>query len=103
MTFMTQNTPGEVVHVGSDHDFRNGAIIDFYAPRLTSLKRIIYHKRDAWPVDGPDWVIAHSWILSVDPPQTITDESGTVYSLGRSFRYARLSGWHWFLYRRVRP
>lgn len=102
LTYMVRNTPGEVVHVGSDHDFRNGTLIDFYTPRLSSKKRIVYHRRDEWPVDGPDWIIAHSWILNVNPPLAITDELGTPYYLERSFQYARLSGWQWFLYRRQR-
>jgi hypothetical protein len=100
LRYMVGRTPGDVVQIGSDHDFRNGTLVNFYAPRLASAKRVMYVKKDAWPVDGPEWIIAHSWVLSVDPPPLVTDAGGTIYRLVRSFRYARLSGWHWFVYRR---
>ena len=102
MKHMVENTPDDVVTIGSDHDFRNRAMVDFYAPRLASAKSVSYYKEDAWPPGGLDWVILHSWAGQVAPPATVTDSFGHVYSLNRSYPYARLSGWHWFLYRRER-
>jgi hypothetical protein len=100
LTYMAGGTAGGVVRVGSDHDFRNGTLIEFYAPRLSSTKRIKYYRQDAWPAQGPEWIIAHSWILSINPPLTLTDAHGRVYTLRGTFCYARLSGWHWFIYQR---
>jgi hypothetical protein len=101
MKHMVENTPDDVVAVGSDHDFRNRAILDFYAARMASTKRIVYYEKDTWPPSGLDWMVLHNWASPVAPSTTVTDSFGHIYSLDRIYPYARLSGWHWFLYRRV--
>jgi len=100
LTYMVENTPGNVVTIGSDHDFRNKTILDYYAPRFGGIKRITYYDKSMWPQEGPDWLILHNWARDVLPPGAVTDLFGHAYSLTRSYRYARLSGWNWFLYRR---
>lgn len=100
LSYMVKSTPGNTVTVGSDHDFRNRTLVDFYAPRIDGGERIVYYNTDTWPEEGPSWVIVHSWIVKIEPSGAITDRFGKVYALTRSYRYARLSGWHWFLYRK---
>lgn len=99
LSFLAEQTPGEVIRVGTDHPFRNPLVLAFYRRYLPAGKEIAYFARGSWPAEGTEWYIAHD--QSPDPQ---AEESvvvhGRVYDLAASFDHYGLSGWHWFLYRR---
>ena len=112
LRLMAEQTRGPTLTVGSDHDFRNGLVIEFYRmhmpdlfdPRLPNTKRLLYFPLNRWPPEGPEWFLRHSQEPDPHPRQTITDRVGNHYELIRIFPYAGLSGWNWMLYHnRNRP
>lgn len=98
---MLESTPGEEVSVTSDHDFRNRMMLSFYVPYGKRPKRIVYTPLAAVPPEGTEWLIRHSLEREPRPPAE-TRVGATTYRLEyRAPFFGELSGFHWFLYRRV--
>ncbi len=97
--YMAENSTGTDITVGSDHDFRNKLLLEFYAAYLPPGKEIIYSEQSSWLEDKPEWIIMHSQDLSFRPRNKFDTNAGTTYILEQSFRYSGISGWNWFLYR----
>jgi len=99
LKFMVANSPEEEILIGSDHDFRNKMTVIFYAAYFDK-RRIAYidtHKRKT---AQPGWMIVHSLDLDYRPQESIYD-SGNRYDLKKSYGYAGVSGWSWFIYRKA--
>jgi hypothetical protein len=114
LEYMAANTPGRAVTVTSDHDFRNGMILDFYGSYLPPGKQIRYIPQALQlPVEaletpgapsaapGAAWMLFHRFGRDRDVAPHIADRQGTAYELVKTIPYADLSGWHWFIYRKV--
>lgn len=86
---MAALTPGALT-LGSDHEFRNRTVLDYYAPA--------FHYTDL----APEWFLTHDFNRGAITPATITVENAC-YSLYRRYPSAPLSGWNWNLYRRSCP
>jgi hypothetical protein len=97
--YMAEHTRGNEIVVVSDHDYRNRIVLSFYERYLPEGKKIIYRNQNQLPLNGPDWMITHSQDMGFSPPPSIRGPAGHTYTLARSFPYAGISGWHWFLYR----
>jgi hypothetical protein len=100
---MARDTAGSVVSVGSDHDFRNKVMVDFYAPYASGGKSFSYVDENGWKAGGPEWYLRHSF--ETDPrtaPVALHFRGGEDYRLVDVYPYSGLSGWMWALYRRVR-
>ncbi len=96
--YILSGSKAPVVTVGSDFDFRNEMLVDFYRTHLgTDAERLVYVRRESWPRDGADWWIAHSRDPHTGPP-TPPDHR---YRLERTYPSSRLSGMMWFVYRKV--
>ncbi len=96
--YMTGSSQGDEILVGSDHDFRNKIVLGFYSTFFRG-KRISYIDREQRAAAAPEWMLLHS--LDVDyRPQRYIFDSGYRYSLEKSYPYAGVSGWSWFVYRR---
>ncbi len=91
-------TAGPVIDLASDHDFRNGMMLSFYANYLQ--KRINYHPAGQWPANGPEWLITHELDRQQPPLETRVLPNGVRYTRTGSYPYAGLSGWRWDVYRR---
>jgi len=100
LQYIASLTPGRVITIGSDHDFRNGMVIEYYERYLPPDKEMVYVSRSRYPAQVPMWMLLHRIgdIGAVSP--FIGDASGNFYSLSRVFPYYGLSGWHWLVYRR---
>jgi hypothetical protein len=99
-------TPGSEIAVGSDHDFRNETMLDYYADQLPPGKRVIYVPASAWTPEGPEWLITHGFGRLGPgnlPPERVSGVNGRPYRRLRSFPYGGISGWNWHLYRREDP
>lgn len=97
----TQVSDGPIT-VSSDHDFRNGMIVSYYAPRLgPSSSRWQYVEQRFLPPEGTPWVILHDFEGDPPFPDLVTDRYRNPYRLERTFRHHSLSGYNWWVYRRA--
>lgn len=99
VNYMAEQTTEKILTVGSDHDFRNKLVLNFYARRMKTGQKILYHDQVDWPKDGPMWYVTHSQERDPQPPKQFTDWNDNQYVLAKTFPYSGPSGWHWFIYR----
>ncbi len=102
LAYIEGETPGDVVSLSGDYDFRVRKFCTFYAPYLHSRKRLVYHAQDALPAGGADWLLVHRMDDSYPLLEQITDMDDNVYQRARDFRIATFGGWSWHVYRNVR-
>ena len=100
LAYISKNSSSVITYVGSDQDFRNGMLVEFYAPLAAKDKIIQYVERSKWSQTRPDWMLTHSQNLSLQAPQDIVASEIGFYRLVEEYRFAGVSGWNWFLYRR---
>ena len=84
--------------VGTDHRFRNIAVIRFYNRYLPEDRRLVYTPQR----DRPDWMLLHRIGPLADVPEALVREKDS-YQLVRTAPYSDLSGWHWLVYRLRTP
>lgn len=94
--YMVKESSGPEVIVGSDHDFRNELVLGFYSGFFRE-KRITYLDRQERAYSTPDWMLTHSVDRAYKPSEYIFD-SGSRFRLKRSYGFAGVSGWGWFVY-----
>ena len=97
LRFMEKNSDGREVVITSDHDFRNGMLVNYYKRCLSRADSIRYANGGTLNEGGADWLILHRFELT-SWPDRVTDPYGNMYRLVRIYRYSDLSGWNWFLY-----
>jgi hypothetical protein len=97
---MAAATAGPLVRVGSDNDFRNGRLLNFYARYLPPSKWLEYIPQTERHQERPEWMI----VCCLNPTFAAYPdlEVGRVgkYSLFGVYPYAGLTGWSWFVYQR---
>lgn len=96
-----QQSPQAVIRVGSDHDLRNQMLVNFYAPLLSGGDRVRYVEGSRWPMEPPDWLLTHSQDTSHRPPASLGAPPALLYELVGEYRYSGISGWNWYLFRRI--
>jgi hypothetical protein len=96
---MAAHTVGPQIQVGSDHDFRNGLVLAYYARELPPGKHLDYLPRERWPAGGPAWLILHAARRPAAPAQRVAAGGGR-YRLFAEYDHAAISGFYWALYRR---
>ena len=87
--------------VGSDHDFRNRLILDFYTRSRVDAKQMTYIKQDSLLETPPDFFITHWFDKSKTAAQHIALGEATIYEIVGEYRYAGYSGWNWAVYRKL--
>ena len=97
---MLSASPGPIT-VGSDFDFRNETVLRFTARRLGLESRLVYAPQNELASRTPEWFVVQTPDLSAEPLPALEDDAGHVFSGRRDFRYGGISGWSWFVYRRV--
>lgn len=100
---MAEQTQGERIVVGSDHDFRTGTVLRFYASRLPAGKALDYRPRGRWPPGGPDWLIIHRGERPARVRDPLVLDSGERFRLVAEFDHGAISGFYWALYRKLEP
>ncbi len=98
---MSEKSADGVLEVESDHDFRVGMLLPFYAAYLPPDQRIEFHLQSELRAKAPQWVILSSQAKHYVPPRVITDSRKVRYVRSGFFPYAGLSGFHWALYQRA--
>jgi hypothetical protein len=99
---MAEHTQGDAIEVGSDHDFRNGLVLAFYARELPPGRRLVYLPQERWPAGGPEWLIRHAAQRPKAPALRVAAGGGS-YRLFAEYDHAAISGFYWALYRRETP
>jgi hypothetical protein len=92
-------TPSEVIAIGSDHDFRNQVLVDYYRA-VVAPKSITYFPVDQQPPWGVEWLLLHRLDGDPTPPALIADAHGNRFAPEMVYPHAALSGWDWFVYHR---
>lgn len=92
-------TASNEITIGSDHDFRNYVLVDYYRG-VTAPKTLTYHPNDQPPPWGVEWLLLHRLDGQPPPPALIADGRGIRYARQQVYPHAALSGWDWFIYRR---
>lgn len=100
LLFMARETEGPRVSVASDHDFRNGMVLNFYRRVLPPDKTLVYHPRNRLPRGGAEWRVVHAPARPPRTPARISDGAGHGYALAAEFDHAAISGFYWAVYRR---
>jgi len=103
LEYIARQTEGETITVGSDHDFRNGMLVDFYSRYLPPGKKVIYvPETGVRPEAAPEWIITHR--IATDPPSAPVHlfmlPNGSRYIFKEVFPSSTLSGFRWYLYRK---
>jgi hypothetical protein len=98
---MAERTQGARIVVGSDHDFRTGTVLRFYASRLPASQTLDYRPRDRWPPGGPEWLILHRAERPARTRDRLVLDSGERFRLVAEFDHAAISGFYWGLYRKL--
>jgi hypothetical protein len=97
--YMMEHNPGHVVSVGSDHDWRNFAVLQYYVRNYFPEKYFDYVPEERWSRSAPYWVLLHQRYWEPVPDRRIIGYNGLPYTLQQVFPYAGASGWSWYLYR----
>lgn len=96
-----QTAKEDWITVASDHDFRNTMVLIFYSRYLPPGKNLVYVPHKQWLKEGSDWLLFHTQYTGVVPPPVYKLNNVQVYVLEKIFPYSGVSGWNWFLYRRI--
>jgi hypothetical protein len=101
LRYILAQTPTKTVTVGSDYDFRNSLVIDYYAKSAGPGRTIQYCASTPWPAQGMQWLFLHRLDGEAAPLRAIADKPGHPYRLEQVFPHAALSGWDWYVYRNL--
>jgi hypothetical protein len=87
---------GASVTVSSDHAFRNGKLVEFYAARVPGARvtHVVYRGSGS----APGWWLVHRFDGQPAPPPILRFGPAR-YRREGVFPHGSLSGWTWYLYR----
>jgi hypothetical protein len=101
MLYIMQNTTNQTIHIGSDHDFRNGMLLKYYSRFVPPEKQIHFTNKDNIMTQKPEWLITHNQDLAFKPPKQIIINNSLTYDFRKKFFYSGVSGWNWFIFKLV--
>ena len=97
---MTARATQHPVTVGSDHDFRDGRIVEFYRQFVPGGAGLEYHAGVEWAPAGPEWMLVRRQDYTLSPG-LCSAYRGAPISSRRVLPNRRLSGWHLAIYHNV--
>jgi hypothetical protein len=100
---VSNKSSGNVLRIGSDHDFRNKMLLSFYQRFIPPYQSLHYIDQRFWNMDPPEWIILHKADRSFKPEPFITTWDQQTYKLTKVEKSAGESGFSWFLYHTTRP
>lgn len=103
MKSIARQTTGDTITIGSDHDFRNRMIVDFYSHYLPPGKKVVYLPGTGiLPEASPEWFIVHRTGTGIHstPPTGFQLPNGSGYIIKSVFPSSTPSGFWWYLYRK---
>jgi len=88
------------IRYGSDHPYRNGTMVAFYAAESPSDIAFEYKDKAEWKSAGPPaWYLRHSFARAPEVNRYHLLRERYLYRFVDHYPYYGLSGWHWMLYR----
>jgi 4-amino-4-deoxy-L-arabinose transferase-like glycosyltransferase len=96
---MADATPGDVIAVASDHDFRNRLVLQYYARELPAGKQLAYVPSGRFHIQKPEWLVRHAPSRPARPAARIAVDD-TPYRLFAEYDHAAISGFYWAVYRK---
>jgi len=104
LEFIIEDSQSKQVTVGSDHDFRNALILNFYKSRIAEGSRLHYLDSNRWRDSRPDYFIIHEWeSKTLDPLIHINvNDHISTYKFLKVFPFypKNTSGWNWHVYKK---
>jgi hypothetical protein len=97
LTRISEQAVQRPVTIGSDHDFRQGRLVEFYQRFVSRGADIEYHEPFEWAAAGPEWYLVHSEDPGFEPVADLAVE-GRRYRLAVTYRHHGLSGWNLSVY-----
>ncbi len=96
--YITEHDPSETILIGTDHEGRTSAIVDFYLARQSAEPR--RYKIQTSQFSKPTWFIQHSFDSQNEMEPSLVSPNGTRYEKAIYRSYWGLSGWSWGAFRR---
>ncbi len=101
LQYIDRNSPkGEVISIGSDHDFRNGVMFSYYSEKLGLKGRMNLLTEDELNNVTPSFFVKQSQDRYFAPEQAIVISTGR-YVLRQVVPFVAESGFTWMVYERV--
>lgn len=100
LEFIAEQSSGRNVLIGSDNDFRNRMVFDFYAPYVVGGGNLRYVNQPQWRSKPPDWILVHSFDVSDLSQRRAVVKGVGDYWLTKEYKFSGISGWSWLLFRR---
>jgi len=91
---------GRPFTVGSDHDFRNRALLEFYTRYEPAARQMTYVNKSSLLSNPPNFYIKHSFEKSAKAPPHIALGESAVYEIIGEYPFSGHSGWNWWIYRK---
>ncbi len=101
IAFIEARSRGPSVRVSSDHDFRNGVVLEYHAARM-QLRHPLDYVTLGRSGSPPEWVLIHRLEGEQPPTSRIGLPGGAEYELAGTFAASGPSGWTWFAFARRR-
>jgi hypothetical protein len=98
---VTERATQHPVTIGSDHDFRNGRLVEFYRQFVPAGSGVEYHTQVEWATAGPEWMLVHSQDYGFAPKADLAVIGGRRYRLAAFYPGTGVSGWHLAVYHNV--
>ena len=102
--YIAERSPPGTITVSSDSDFRNFAVMDYYAKAVGPGHTLRYFASNQLPPEGPQWIFVHRLDETTPVPGPELNVAGRwQFQLGHVFPHAPLSGYEWYVYRNLDP
>jgi len=100
--YLVANTVGSVITLSSDHEARTKMVLSYYFEHAAMHGKTPQYVSYDSPV-APQWLLVQSQEVNPTPGKMVGGPwAGSAFVLEETFPYHGLSGWHWFLYHRIR-
>jgi len=100
LRYVVDRSSGDTT-ISSDHDFRNGLVVQSLKRRFPEFSRIQYCLASDIPNIGTEWLILHG---QGDPPAVTPEKiswENRSYSFSKLFPAGPVSGFYWMIFRRT--
>jgi len=101
LRYVGTHTPTRTITLSSDSDFRNVAVIAYYAKAVGPAHYLQYYSTTNLPPGGPQWVVLHRLDGEPPPNADLLAADGGHYRQEGVYPHAPLSGWTWYLFRNL--
>ncbi|RMG41640.1 MAG: hypothetical protein D6719_08100 [Candidatus Dadabacteria bacterium] len=95
LNYVKNKDSASQITIGSDHDFRNRTMIQYFKKHTAGLDNIKYVSDNSGNV--PVWYLKHTQDI-YEPSSNVITVNNHSYTLKKMYDFAGLSGWRWIVY-----